>query len=67
LSRRLVRQVLWAVDGRFVSYNDLQGALEDLWMSGAGSAEEQGILLRHGQRCVEAALSPEILTFLYRT
>jgi hypothetical protein len=28
-------------------------------MSGAGSAEEPGILQRHGQECVEAQRGPE--------
>jgi len=43
----------WAVDGSLVSYKGIQGAFEQLWMSGAGSAEEPGILQRHGQGCVE--------------
>ena len=43
----------WAVDGSFVSYNGIQGGFEELWRSGAGSAEEPGILQRHNQGCVE--------------
>jgi hypothetical protein len=39
----------WAVDGSFVSYKGIQGGFEDLWISGAGSAEEPGLLRRHDQ------------------
>jgi hypothetical protein len=40
------------VDGSFVSYKDVQGGFEELWTSGAGSAEEPAIFQRHGQGCV---------------
>jgi hypothetical protein len=53
LSPRLVRQIRWAVNGSFVGYEDIQGGFEQLWMPGAGSAEEPGILQRHAQGCVE--------------
>jgi hypothetical protein len=39
----------WAVDGSFVSYKDIEGGFEELWMSGAGSTEEPGIVQRHAQ------------------
>jgi len=41
------------VEGLHLGFNDLQGGLEGLWIPGAGSAEESGILQRHGQRRVE--------------
>ena len=53
LSCCLTCYVLWAVDGSFVSYKGIQGGFEELWISGAGSAEEPGIVQRHGQGCVE--------------
>jgi hypothetical protein len=40
LSPRLVRQVLWAVNGSFVGYEGIQGGFERLWIPEAGSAEE---------------------------
>jgi hypothetical protein len=43
----------WAVDGSFVSYKGIQGGIEQLWKSGAGSAWEPGLLQRHAQGCVE--------------
>jgi hypothetical protein len=59
----------WAVDGSFVIYKGIQGGFEELWISGAGSAEEPGLLQRHGQGCVEGLLgledpklSPSVLT-----
>jgi hypothetical protein len=48
-----------AVDGSFVSYTGIQGGFEELWMSGSGSAEEAGIVQRHGQACVEPSRGPE--------
>jgi hypothetical protein len=58
----------WAVDGSFVSYKGIEGALEELWMSGSGSAEESGLLQRHAQGHVEALRAPlEILSFLTQT
>jgi len=41
-----------AVDGSFFSYKGIEGGFEELWVSGAGSAEESGILQRPGQGCV---------------
>jgi hypothetical protein len=42
-----------AVDGSFVSYKGIQGGFEEPWNIVAwGSAEESGILQRHGQGCV---------------
>ena len=44
---------------RFVlSYKGIQGGFEQLWMSGAGSAEESWVLKRHDQECVDASLPP---------
>jgi hypothetical protein len=60
LSPRLVPQVLWAVDGSFVGYEGIQGGFERLWMSGAGSAEEPGLLQRHAQGCVERLRGLEV-------
>ena len=37
-----------------------------LWISGAGSAEQQGILQRHSQGCVGPSRGPKILSFLFR-
>ena len=45
-------EVLWVVEDPFIGYNDLQGGFEELRRSGAGSAEELGILQQHGQGCV---------------
>src|SRR3712207_3752599 len=42
LSRCPMCKVLWAVDGSFLSYKDIQGGFEELRKSGAGSAEELG-------------------------
>jgi hypothetical protein len=36
-----------------LGYKDVLGAFEDLWRSGAGSAEEPALLQRRGQGCVE--------------
>jgi hypothetical protein len=55
LSRCLLGKVPWVVEGLFVGYKGIQGAFEQLWRSGAGSAEESGILQRQGQGCVEAS------------
>jgi hypothetical protein len=44
-----------AVDGSFVSYKGIEDGFEELCKSGAGSAEESGILQRHNQGCVEAS------------
>jgi hypothetical protein len=43
----------WVVDGSFVGSKGIQGALEELWNSGEGAAEEPAILQRHAQGCVE--------------
>jgi hypothetical protein len=43
----------WVVDGSFVIYKGIQGGFEQLWISGAESAEEPGILQRSSQGCVE--------------
>jgi hypothetical protein len=56
-------KVLRAVDDSFISYKGIQGAFEELWMSGAGSAEEPGILKREDQGCVDASLPPTIYHF----
>jgi hypothetical protein len=53
----------WAVEGSFVSYKGIRGGFEELWMSGAGSAEEPGLLQRHAQGRVEASLSPRVPYF----
>ena len=42
-----------AFESSFVSYKGIQGGFEELWKSGAGSAEGPGILQRHAQGCVE--------------
>ena len=47
------------VEGSFVSYKGIQGGFEELWKSGAGSADELGILQRHGQGCVDPSRGPE--------
>jgi hypothetical protein len=44
---------LQAVDGSFVGYKGIEGGFEQLWRSGAGSAEEAGIVQWHAQGCVE--------------
>jgi hypothetical protein len=44
----------WAVDGSFVSYKDVYGGFEELWISGAGSAEELVVSSLSDQGCVEA-------------
>jgi hypothetical protein len=44
LSRYLTCELLWVVDGFFVIYTGIQGGFDQLWISGAGSAEEPGIL-----------------------
>jgi hypothetical protein len=67
LSRCLVCQVLWAVDGRFVSYKGIQGDFEKVYISGAGSVEESRLLWRHVQGCVAAYEGPKILTFSFRS
>jgi hypothetical protein len=43
----------WAVDGSFVIYKGIEGGFEQLRMSGAGPADEAGVLQRHAQGCVE--------------
>jgi hypothetical protein len=46
---------LRAVEGLLLGYKGIQGAFEELWKSGAGSAEESVILQGHGQGGVEAS------------
>jgi hypothetical protein len=53
LSRCLTCLALWVFEGSFVGYEGIQGAFEELWISGAGSVEEPGILRRQVQGCVE--------------
>jgi hypothetical protein len=38
-----------------LGYKDVLWGFEELWMSGAGSAEELEVLQRHAQGCVEPA------------
>jgi hypothetical protein len=45
-------KVPWAVESPLLGCNDLLGGFEELWISGAGSAEELGIHWRHTQGCV---------------
>ncbi len=53
MSRCLVCQVLWAVDGLFVGYKGIEGGFEELWsIVLGGSAEELGGLLCLWQGCV---------------
>jgi hypothetical protein len=49
LSGRLTCLALWAFEGSFVGYEGIQGGFEEPWKLGTGSAEESGLLLRHGQ------------------
>jgi hypothetical protein len=53
LSCHLTCEVLWAVEGSFVSYKGIEGGFEELSISGAGLEEEQKILQRSSQGCVE--------------
>ena len=49
LSQRLGTLV---VESLPLDYKDVLGGFEELWTSGAGSAEEPGILQQHDQGCV---------------
>jgi hypothetical protein len=55
LSYHLTCEILWAVEGSFVSYKGIEGGFELLCISGVGSAEELGILACPCQRPVERA------------
>jgi hypothetical protein len=66
LSRRLVRYILWAVEGLSLGYKGIQGGFEELWKVWEGSAWEWGILERHVQGRVEPSGGSKILTFLFR-
>ena len=56
----------WAVDGSFVSYKGIQGGFEELWTSGAGSAEEPGFFSGMVKGVSDPCEGSKILTFLFR-
>jgi hypothetical protein len=49
-----------------LSYKGVQGGFEELWISGAGSAEESGNLGRHSQGVANPREGSKILTFPFR-
>ena len=54
---------LWALNGLFLGYNDLQEGFGGLWNARLGPAEESWVLERHDQECVDASLPPTIYLF----
>jgi hypothetical protein len=66
-----LKAVIWlgprVVEELFISYNDVYGGFEQLWKSGAGSAEKPGILQQTAQGVSRPCEPLAILSFLSQT